>query len=62
MRARDVLVKTRGQLINHVRGAVKCLGGRLVGCTAGSFHRRVEGTIPAELKGALQPLLAMIEG
>jgi transposase len=62
LRARDALVKARGQLINHVRGVVKCLGGRLAGCTAASFHHRVEGAIPAELKGTLHPLLEMIEG
>lgn len=61
LRARDTLVKARGQLINHMRGAVKCLGGRLPQCSTASFHRKAEVAIPAELKVALEPLLEMIE-
>jgi transposase len=61
VRAREALVKARGQLINHLRGAVKSVGGRLPKCSTASFHRRVEVEIPAELEVALRPLLEMIE-
>jgi transposase len=61
VRAREALVKARGQLINHLRGAVKSVGGRLPKCSTASFHRRVEVEIPAELEVALRPLLELIE-
>jgi transposase len=61
VRAREALVKARGQLINHLRGAVKSVGSRLPKCSTASFHRRVEVEIPAELEVALRPLLEMIE-
>jgi len=61
LRARDALVKVRGQLINHMRGTVKCGGGRLPQCSTASFHRKAEVGIPAELKAALEPLLEMTE-
>ena len=46
VRARASLVRARTRLINHVRGAVKSVGGQL----------------PAELHAALEPLLAQIAG
>jgi transposase len=36
---RDCLVKCRTLLINHVRGSVKPLAGRIPKCSAESFHR-----------------------
>jgi transposase len=61
IRSRDVLVRARVQLINHVRGAVKSVGGRLVKCSSESFARQARPRIPAELGLALAPLLAMVE-
>jgi transposase len=61
LRARDVLVRARTQLINHVRGAVKASGARLPACPAESFHRHAAGSLPASLEAALVPLLAMVE-
>jgi transposase len=61
MRSRDALVRARVRLINHVRGTVKSLGGRLVKCSSESFAAKAEGRIPAELDLALAPLLALIE-
>jgi transposase len=61
LRAREALVKARGQLINHMRGAVKGMGGRLPQCSTASFHRQVGMAIPAELQAALEPLREMIE-
>ncbi len=61
IKARDELVKARTQLINHVRGRVKSVGERLPGCSAASFPRRVHRSIPVSLRGALEPLLDLIE-
>ena len=60
VRSRDALVRSRTQLINHVRGAVKAWGAALPGCTAPAFHRKAEQHIPAELRAALLPLLEVV--
>jgi transposase len=60
LRARDQLVATRTGLINHVRGAVKSLGGRLSRCSAEAFPRQVRDDVPAALRAALTPLLDVI--
>ena len=44
IRSRDVLVRARVQLINHVRGTVKSVGGRLVKCSTESFARQARPT------------------
>ncbi len=61
LRARDCLVRARTQLVNHVRGAVKALGGRLPSSSTPAFVRRAVPHIPEALQPALQPLLDMIE-
>jgi transposase len=60
LRARDNLVGARSKLINHVRGAVKSLGGRVVSCAADSFHEKALETIPKELHDALVPVVKVI--
>lgn len=60
VRAREGLVKARTMLINQVRGTVKSFGARLPGCSAKSFARKVPEALPAGLKAALEPLLAVI--
>ena len=60
VRARDQLVHTRTQLINHVRGAVKSLGRRLSACSAEAFARRAARELPSALAPALTPLLDVI--
>jgi transposase len=60
IRARDQLVATRTKLINHVRGAVKSLGGRLGRCSAEAFSGRVGPQIPEALRPALQPILDVV--
>lgn len=60
IRARDQLVRVRTKMINHVRGAVKSVGGRIVRCSAEVFGRRAEESIPQELQAALTPLLEVI--
>jgi transposase len=60
LRARDCLVRTRTQLINHVRGAVKAVGGRLPASSAPAFVAKVRAHVPPELTAALAPLLALL--
>jgi transposase len=60
IRSREVLIRSRVQLINHVRGTVKSFGGRLPKCSTASFHKKVAVCIPEELRPALEPLLETI--
>ena len=60
LRARDALVRTRTNLINHVRGAVKATGGRLPACSAATFHRKAEAHLPEALRPLLTPMVTMI--
>ena len=56
LRSRDSLVRSRTLLINHVRGAVKSVGGRLGRCSADSFAVKMREQLPASLQAALLPL------
>jgi transposase len=60
IRSRDAMVAARTQLVNHVRGAVKSLGGRLGTCSTRRFAKQ-ESQLPEELRPALEPLLELIE-
>ena len=60
VRAREGLIKVRTLLVNQVRGTVKSFGFRLPGCSAKSFAQKVLPSLPATLKAALEPLLAVI--
>jgi transposase len=60
IRARDQLVRVRGKLINHCRGAVKSSGGRITKCSVESFAGRARHEMPAELRGATGPLLETV--
>jgi transposase len=61
LKARDQLVRTRTQLILHIRGTVKSFGDRLPRCSSEAFSHRVRGLLPVPLESALEPLLGMIE-
>jgi transposase len=61
LRAREALVRSRTLQINHTRHVVGSFGGALPKCSAESFPRKASEAIPAELAGALKPLLEMIE-
>lgn len=61
LQARDILVKNRSNIINHVRGSVKSLGSRLPECSAECFHRKAGEHLPEELCDILKPLLRIIE-
>jgi transposase len=60
LRAREQLVRTRAQLVNHVRGAVKAVGARLPACSTPAFARRVAEAVPEGLRPAMTPLLDTI--
>jgi transposase len=60
IRSRQALVDCRTQLVNHVRGAVKSFGARLLKCPARTFHKRAKEHIPEALLPALEPVLEQI--
>lgn len=60
LRTRDVLVRARTTLINHVRGAVKATGCRLPACSAEAFHRKAEAHLPSTLRAVLLPIISMV--
>ena len=51
------LARVDTKLINHARGLVKSIGGRLPSCSTTCFHKRVREDLPDELKPALSPVL-----
>lgn len=60
LRARDTLVSSRTKLINHVRGSVKAMGGRIGRCSAEAFARKAHAKIPLELQPVMEPLLETV--
>jgi transposase len=60
IRSRYVMVGCRTKLINHARGIVKSMGGRLPTCSADCFPKRAREILPKELKPALRPVLETI--
>lgn len=60
LRARDELVQARTKLINHARGSVKAVGGRLPSMSAASFGANAEPVVPEGLRAALDPVLEVI--
>jgi transposase len=61
LRARDLLVRTRTRLVNHVRGAVKATGNRLRRCSTRRFAEEVPEQMPAAIQEALKPILSAIK-
>jgi transposase len=61
LKARDILVATRSDLVNHVRSVVKTAGHRIAKCSTDSFAGRARESVPAGLMPALLPLLEEIE-
>lgn len=56
IKSRDILVKSRTQLINHARGLVKTNGDRFPKCSAAAFAMRCRTHVPLELQSALRPI------
>ena len=61
IKSRDILVRTRANLVNHARGIVKSTGERLPNCSTESFARRCAEIVPPELRPALQPIFEAIK-
>lgn len=61
LKARDVLVRTRTTLVNHIRAVVKAFGQRLPKTTSEAFAKKTRAVVPVELEPALQPLYGAIE-
>ena len=60
IKARDTLVATRTQLINHVRGTVKSFGHRLPKCGSVCFANKAREHLPEPLRPVLTPMLELI--
>ena len=60
LRTRDGLVRARTLLVNHVRGSVKAVGGRLPRCSTESFARQAGTALPPVLEAHLTPVLDQI--
>ena len=58
--SREALIRSRTQMINHVRGTVKSFGHRLPKCSAPSFHKKVSGQLPSELAEVLGPIVETV--
>lgn len=58
IRARDLLVRERTRMVNHVRSVVKNTGERLAASSAAAFGHKAK--IPEALNEALKPILEMI--
>jgi transposase len=57
LRARQALVHTRTRLVNHVRGAVKSFGARLLKGSTITFSKKAVNGLPEDLREALMPIL-----
>jgi transposase len=60
LRARAATVRARTLLINHLRGAVKSVGGRLPSCSAASLPRQADSFVPESLREALAPIFSVV--
>ena len=60
LRSREMVVRTRSKLVNHVRGAVKPFGVRFTRCSPEIFPARVRDLLPDALVPALAPILDTI--
>ena len=61
IRSRDALVRSRTQLVNHVRGSVKSYGGRIPsGISTEAFAAKAAEHIPEDLKEQLEGVLTTL--
>jgi len=60
LRCRAVLVKTRTQIVNAVRGMVKSFGYRMPKCSTEKFAQ-LTNLVPALLRESLKPLMEALE-
>lgn len=60
IRSRDLLVRQRTKMINHIRSCCSGFGTPLPKWDAHYFHRKVRDKIPENLKSTLDPLVDVI--
>lgn len=60
IKARDLLVSTRTDMVNHVRSIVKSHGERLPKCSSECFHIKAKAAMPEFLNLVMAPLLEHI--
>ena len=61
VRSRETLIRSRTQLVNHVRGVLKSFGIKPPKSGTASFHKKVVSLIPAELEPALSAVVECLE-
>jgi transposase len=61
IRARDVVVRTRTQLVNAARGLTKSFGERLRKCGTAQFGLSLPAELSPEIRAVVEPLLAEVE-
>lgn len=61
IRAREVLVRARTEVVNAVRGMSKAFGERLGKCSTEAFTGRLADQIPEAIRAAVAPLLETID-
>ena len=61
IKSRDILVRSRTDLVNHVRMVVKADGDRVKRCDTDQFAKNARASIPGALSLALSPILDVIE-
>lgn len=61
LNARQILVRSRVQLINHVRGVVKTVGVRVPSSGAAQFAKKADAALPETMRPALEPILQTIQ-
>ena len=59
LRGREVLVRSRTQQINHIRGALKSFGVSIPRCSAGAFIKRVDA-VEEPFRSLVAPIVEMI--
>lgn len=60
LRSRDVLVRSRTKLINHLRSTVKVFGARLPSCSSEAAVKKAREHVPVELRDGLLPVLDVV--
>jgi transposase len=60
IKSRDLLVKNRTSMINHVVGVTKTAGGKLPECSTACFPKKVAAHIPKSLWVSLSPIIDTI--
>jgi transposase len=60
LRSRDVAVRTRTTVVNHLRGLVKTSGARLPRSSTPAFAKKTQMAVPEELQSVVAPLYELL--